>query len=310
VIRWLLARIKGYRFSDEDLMSQLLDQVYGDLEPAVAELLGACLELEFYLVALGFAKFCRSAGHEVCLPEFSDADDDAAVGNADDSSRRILHGLFNPWLLAQGVKTIPFDDEQPDARCTVILTGPNSGGKTRYLQALAVSQLLGQVGLFVPASKARLLWVEQIFLSLLERAEANQEEGRLGMELLRIRHVFETSGQHSLIVMDELCSGTNPSEGEQIFDMVLLLLDELRPQVLISTHFLDFAERLAAQERPRLSFLQVELGPGDVPTYQFVPGVARTSLARNTAARLGVTQDELLELVERHRKQKSSVPSS
>jgi len=295
-LRSLLGLLKGYRFSEDDVMSQVLDQLFGDLESAVVELLGFSLQVEFYLASLGFRRLARAKGHEVSLAEFGPSEPEAGP------TLRRLDGLFNPWLLLQGVSAVPFDDVLPDARSTLILTGPNSGGKTRYLQALAVSQLLGQVGTYVPARAARLIWVQQLFLSLIEQSSASQEEGRLGMELLRIRHVFETSGPDSLIVMDELCSGTNPSEGEQIFDMVLGLLSELGPQVLISTHFLDFAARLAAEERPRLYFRQVELGPRDVPTFHFVPGVARTSLARNTAARLGVTRDELLALVEARRR--------
>ena len=58
------------------------------------------------------------------------------------------------------------------------------------------------------------------------------------------------------------------------------------------------AARLAEDRPiPRLEFLQVELGERDLPTYGFVPGVARTSLAQRTAARLGVTRDELLGLI-------------
>jgi DNA mismatch repair protein MutS2 len=290
-LRSLLALFKGYRFSEDDVMSQVLDQSFGDLEGAVAELIGCSVQLEFYLASLGFRRLARARGYEVSLASFENTD------------VRRLDGLFNPWLVMQGVKAVCYDDLLPDARSTLILTGPNSGGKTRYLQAIAVSQLLGQAGTYVPARAADLLWVDQMFLSLLEGANASQEEGRLGMELLRIRHVFETSGPNSLIVMDELCSGTNPSEGEQIFDMVLGLLAELRPQVLISTHFLDFAARLASDERAHLYFRQVELGPHDVPTFRFVPGVARTSLARNTATRLGVTRDELLSLVEARKRE-------
>src|SRR5688572_5577426 len=299
-LRSLLGLLKGYRFSEDDVMSQVLDQVFGDLEGAVAELLGCSVQLEFYLASLGFRRLARARGYEVSLADFGPSEDGS--GTSAGSSARSLQGLFNPWLVLQGVSAVPYDDTVTDARATMILTGPNSGGKTRYLQAIAVSQLLGQVGTYVPASSARLIWVEQMFLSLLEGASAAQEEGRLGMELLRIRHVFETSGPSSLIVMDELCSGTNPSEGEQIFDMVLGLFAELRPQVLISTHFLDFAARLASEDRPHLYFRQVELGPHDVPTFRFVPGVARTSLARNTATRLGVTKDELLALVEAHKR--------
>lgn len=292
--RRVLSLLKGYRFSEEDVMSQLLDQVFSDLEDVVVDCLGVAAELEFYLAGMSFRDFAQSKGQEVCLPEFADED-----------GARELEASFNPWLLLQPGGVVPCNMKQAPGRCTLIVTGPNSGGKTRLLQSLAMTQLLGQVGMFVPARRARLLWVDQLFLSLLERVEAGQKEGRLGMELVRIRKVFESSGARSLIIMDELCSGTNPSEGEQIFEMVLDLLEELRPQVVISTHFLDFAGRLDQEKRPYLRFLQVELGPRDVPTYHFVPGVAETSLARNTAARLGVTREELLALVERHRTARS-----
>ena len=180
----------------------------------------------------------------------------------------------------------------------VILTGPNSGGKTRLLQAIALCQLLGEAGLFVPAREAEMPRVSGLFVSLLEEARADQPEGQLGMELMRIRRMFEQLEVGSLVLLDELCSGTNPSEGEEIARLVISLLPELGAQVFVTTHLLQFAARLA-EERPvaPLAFLQVELDPHERPTYGFVPGVARTSLAHKTAARLGVTRDELAELV-------------
>ena len=104
----------------------------------------------------------------------------------------------------------------------------------------------------------------------------------------------------AMVILDELCSGTNPSEGEEIFELVVTLLTELRPQAFVTTHFLTFAERLERGGRvDALRTLQVELGAGERPTYQFVPGVAKTSLAHRAAERLGVTRDELKSLVER-----------
>lgn len=290
--RRVVSLMKGYRFSEEDVMSQLLDQVFSDLEEEVVSLLGISRHVEFYLRALGFRTLAEERGLEVCLPEFSQG---AVQG-------RKLLGLFNPWLCAQGVAVVPCDLIQDEARVTTIITGPNSGGKTRLLQSLAVTQLLAQGGLPVPAKEAKIPLVEQLYLSLLEHADANQVEGRLGLELMRIRQVFETSGPKSLVIMDELCSGTNPSEGERIFEMVLDLFRELGPEVVISTHFLDFAARLEAEGREALEFLQVEIGSRELPTYQFVEGVADTSLARNTAARLGVTREELLGLIESHKR--------
>jgi DNA mismatch repair protein MutS2 len=119
-------------------------------------------------------------------------------------------------------------------------------------------------------------------------------EGSLGTELLRIRDLFERLEVGGLVVVDELCSGTNPSEGEEIFELVMGLLAELRAQAFVTTHFLRFASRLEAERPvPRLAFLQVLLDAREVPTYRFEPGVAKTSLARQTAERLGVTREEI-----------------
>ncbi len=138
-----------------------------------------------------------------------------------------------------------------------------------------------------------------LVVSLIEEARADQHEGRLGTELLRIRALFERLPPGAMVILDELCSGTNPSEGEEIFELVVRMLSRLRPQALITTHFLAFAARLERENRiGELRFLQVELGVDDRPTYQFVPGVARTSLAGQAAARLGVTGEQLLALVE------------
>jgi DNA mismatch repair protein MutS2 len=101
-----------------------------------------------------------------------------------------------------------------------------------------------------------------------------------------------------VIVLDELCSGTNPSEGEEIFRLVIQLLSELHPQLWLTTHFLQFADRLQDEAAALgLAFLQVELDSAEHPTFRFVPGVAKSSLAGQTAERLGVTWKELGALV-------------
>jgi DNA mismatch repair protein MutS2 len=79
------------------------------------------------------------------------------------------------------------------------------------------------------------------------------------------------------------------------------MLTRLKPQALITTHFLAFAARLEKEKKiTELRFLQVELGPDHKATYQFIPGVARTSLAGQAASRLGVTGDQLMALIERN----------
>jgi DNA mismatch repair protein MutS2 len=179
-----------------------------------------------------------------------------------------------------------------------VITGPNSGGKTRLLQALGLCQLLAQSGMFAPAAAANLSLTEGMFVSLIHESHADAREGRLGTELLRIRRLFENLSVGSLVLLDELCSGTNPSEGEEIFELVVCLLAEMKPLAFISTHFLQFAARLRAEAKSdALEFLQAELDAKLEPTYRFVGGVASTSLAQKTAERLGVTREALHQLV-------------
>lgn len=175
-----------------------------------------------------------------------------------------------------------------------VVTGPNSGGKTRLLQAVGLTQILGQSGLFAPCRSARLRLAPDLFASIVELDRADQREGRLGTELVRLRTLFDTAPPGAVVLLDELCSGTNPSEAIEIVETVLKLLGRLRPLALVTTHFLDFAGDLDRNAAiPGLAFLQAEVHDEGEPTYRFVPGVAATSLAVGTARRLGIAFDDL-----------------
>ncbi|MDQ3036711.1 MAG: DNA mismatch repair protein [Myxococcota bacterium] len=291
VFSWL----RGYRYGESEIVVRLLEEVFAPLADDVVELLAITGALELYLAAMGFRDLAIENGLAVSLPEIVAA----PPIDTSETAERTIEGLFNPLLFLQGVTPKPCDVPIARHDALVVITGPNSGGKTRLLQSLALTQLLGQVGIFVPAAKARLVRAPKLFLSLVVDGDAAQVEGRLGTELLRIRQLFEQLEPGSLAILDELCSGTNPMEGESIFELVVSLLPRLRPQVFVSTHFLGLAARLE-RDRPveSLAFLQVELDRDEKPTFQFVPGVATTSLAHKVAARLGVTREELQGLVD------------
>ncbi|HTM45598.1 MAG TPA: DNA mismatch repair protein [Polyangiaceae bacterium] len=290
--RWLAKFelfLRGFRFGDGEVMARLLDAVYEGVRAEFVALVQLCADVEFYLGALGFHQRATTAGLSLCLPDLDSAQ----------SPREIL-GLFNPLLLGAGITPVPCDIQTDRHESTLLVTGPNSGGKTRLLQAIGLSQVLAQAGLFVPAKKARLALAPALVVSLIQEVRVDQTEGRLGMELLRIRSLFERLPPGAMVILDELCSGTNPSEGEEIFELVVRMLALLTPQAFITTHFLTFAARLQQQAKiPNLRFLQVVLGSDDRPTYQFASGVAQTSLAGQAAARLGVTGEQLLALIEK-----------
>ena len=282
---------RGYRAREREILGRLLYGVFDGIQRPLIGLFQIQLDLEVLLAALSFRDKAQQKGLAVCLPTLGES-----VGLK-------IRALFNPFLLDEDLAPVPCDLDAGRG-AIVVITGPNSGGKTRLLQALGLCQVLAQSGFYAPAASATLCYTEGLFVSLIHEAHANAKEGRLGTELLRIRRLFEQLSVGSLVLLDELCSGTNPSEGETIFELVVSLLAEVRPLAFISTHFLQFAGRLQRERtHETLDFLQTELDERLEPTYQFVPGVASTSLAQKTAERLGVTREALHKLVVQHQQE-------
>ena len=283
----LKAFFVGSNLSQKTIVQGVLHRVFEEVAPSLVSLVQIAAHLELYLASIGFRDRLRSAGLPSCL---------AQLGNG---SKIHLEDLSNPLLLGEHLQPVPCRLALDDDAALTLVTGPNSGGKTRLLQSLGISQLLAQSGLYVPALHAQLPIVKGMFVSLVETETADQAEGRLGRELLRIRSLFAHVGSPSLVILDELCSGTNPTEGVEIFSLVLRLLERMKAGAFVSTHFLDFARELEhGRPLPRLQFLQVEPGEEASSTYQFIPGVAASSLAQETAQRLGVTFDQLSQLID------------
>jgi DNA mismatch repair protein MutS2 len=279
--------LKGYRITEGEVLDRWVDHVFDGIVhclPVLVQLMG---DLDVVQAALAFDATCAERRLPTCFAELTD---DAGAG--------AFLALYNPLLFASGIVPVCCDVQVSACGVTTLVTGPNSGGKTRLLQALGLAQLLAQGGFPVPAGSARLRRVPGIFASLTQENRAAQPEGRLATELLRIRMLFERAEFGSLLLVDELCSGTSPSEGEELFRLVLEVIAELEASSFVSTHFLSFAAQLARGDAEiALACLQVELDADERPTHKFVKGVATTSLAHKTAARLGVTRDELRGLI-------------
>jgi DNA mismatch repair protein MutS2 len=288
--RWtemLRLRWRGSAFTQRALVNRVILDVYRRIAPTFSTLVQLIGHIEVYLMTREFAARARRGGLAVCL---ADVRPGAAM---------TLRGLFNPLLLQTQGPPVSCDLAPHSNEAVTVVTGPNSGGKTRLLQALGLVQLLGQSGLYVPAKEAHLPLASSMFASLVHQDGADLTEGRFGTELLRIRTLFRGVMPGAVVFIDELCSGTNPSEAAEIISMVLRLLRKLSPHAFITTHFLDLAKNL--EDDPPigdLEFLQVEIDERQASTYQFVPGVATTSLAVGTAQRLGVDFERLAQAID------------
>jgi DNA mismatch repair protein MutS2 len=278
---------RRYDLGSEEISERLVMSVWHEMIPAVARIVQLTCHLELFLVSRSFAADAWSRGLAVSLPTIEPG---AALE---------IKALFNPLLLALTDSPVPTDLSMSATSPIHLVTGPNSGGKTRLLQAVGLAQVLTHCGLYAPCARATMPLAAGLFASIVEFDRADQSEGRLGTELVRLRSLFESVPPGSVILLDELCSGTNPSEAIEIVDMVLRLLRQIRPFALVTTHFLDFANQLQHRSpHDGLAFLQAEVDNQRGATFRFIPGVASTSLAVGTAERLGVTFEELENLLD------------
>ena len=278
--------LRGYPMGSREIVNRLVLDMYMKITPALSTLVQVLGHLEVYLTARTFARRATSRGLQVAPAEITEG-------------ALQLDGLFNPLLLEMDQPPVPCTVRLQTRSALTLVTGPNSGGKTRLLQGIGLAQVMGQAGLYVPASSARMPIANGLFASLVYRDVADQLEGRLGTELIRIRNLFQAVGPGSLILLDELCSGTNPSEAAEIVVTVLRLLEKLNPIAFVTTHFLDLARKLESSPPVQnLGSLQVQINEQQRSTYQFVRGVADTSMAVGTARRLGVDFEQLSQLID------------
>lgn len=229
---------------------------------------------------LSFYRYSHSFGSETVLPEIVD------------SERHSLHvtGARNPVLAKANAAYVPNDVLLDDTGRLLVITGPNSGGKTAYCKTVAQIQLLGQIGCYIPAIAARLVPAEHIFYQVPDPGHLDEGMGRFGHELKRTREIFFNSTGRSLVVLDELSEGTTFEEKMELSEYVLAGFYKLGASTLLVTHNHELCERL--QEKGMGRYLQGEfLSQG--PTYRLIPGVSRVSHADRVAAALGFSKEDV-----------------
>jgi len=130
----------------------------------------------------------------------------------------------------------------------LIITGPNSGGKTAYCKTVAQIQLLGQTGCYVPATIARLALVDHLYDQIPDPGRLEAGIGRFGYELKRTREIFFNSTSCSLVILDELSEGTTFEEKMSLSEYILKGFKELCASTLLVTRNHELCERLQCEE--------------------------------------------------------------
>ncbi len=244
--------------------------------PAVAETIDALGQLD---ELLSFIKFAEAFGGNKVLPELLEAPHHQI--NLEDARNPVL-GKQNPDYVG--------NDFVLDEDKMVLVTGPNSGGKTAFCKTITQIQLLAQIGCYVPAKSARLTVADRIFYQAPDISHLDDGEGRFGTELKRTKDIFLASSPKSLVVLDELSEGTTFEEKMESSSNVLNGFYRKGNSTILITHNHQLVDHFVAQRigLPR----QVEFA-NDAPTYKLIEGISRVSHADRVAKKIGFSKEDI-----------------
>jgi DNA mismatch repair protein MutS2 len=190
-------------------------------------------------------------------------------------------------------KIVPLDLELTAGHRVLIVTGPNAGGKTVSLKTLGILTLTAQCGLPIPAAPgSRLPFFERLVATVGDEQDLLADRSTFSGRLLRLKEVWEGAGPDSLILVDELGSGTDPEEGSALAIALLEGLLGKGSLGIITTHLAQLAA--AALEMGGASCAAMEFDPETGrPTFRLLPGPPGGSEALALARRLGLPAEWL-----------------
>src|SRR5574337_459544 len=207
---------------------------------------------------LSFYRYAKTFSSPTVLPTLVDSDRHTLA----------LKAVRNPILGKGNADYVPNDIHLDGVKLTFV-TGPNGGGKTAFCKTVAQTQLLAQIGCYVPAEQAKLSVADRIFYQVPESNSLTDREGRFGTELQRTKAIFFASSPRSLVILDELAEGTTYQEKLEISHTILGGFHQVGNNTILVTHNYELAEQF--HKRDVGLYRQVEFVHG-APTHRLVEG--------------------------------------
>lgn len=254
----------------ERILRELSDSI-GTCAEEVAGNIAIAAEVDLLMAKARFARRTRSVEPQIA------ADGPRAALRLVDARHPLL-----------GDKAVPLSVEVGKDFSGLVITGPNTGGKTVALKTIGLLSLMAQAGLPVPAAKETCLPVlDGVFVDIGDEQSIEQTLSTFSWHVGNIVRIIGSATPRSLVLLDELGTSTDPAQGSALARAILRHFLALGTKTVATTHFSDlkaFAHSTPGLENASLDFDPVTLAP----TYHLTTGVPGGSNALATASRLGL----------------------
>ena len=210
------------------------------------------------------------------------------------SRRLILYAARHPLLLEKygdPQKVVPLHLRVGETFQTLVITGPNAGGKTVALKTVGLCVLMARMGLHIPASADTEIGVMgRVFVDIGDQQSIEHDLSTFTSHMVNLRRILQEATAGDLVLIDEIGSGTDPEEGSAIAMAALSQLNRRQVLTVVTTHhgaLKVFAHNTPGVENGSMVFNLDTLEP----TYEFRPGVPGASYAFEIARRIGLQED-------------------
>jgi DNA mismatch repair protein MutS2 len=283
------------RLLDEELaeihriLIEMTQRIGAQAEPIVAAV-DVLAELELQFAKASFAEDYNCV--EAKLSGYVEGPDGEEKSGAPSPATRLLlhnarHPLLERNLKLKGVGVVPISVELEGAQRQLVITGPNTGGKTVSLKTVGLLALMAQSGIPVPADRAEVPVFDTVLADIGDYQSIEQNLSTFSAHVTNIDFISRTATANSLVLLDELGSATDPEEGAALAVAIAIHFGRIGCMTVISTHHTSL--KVYGANTPGV--LNASVGFNDAtlqPTYELKVGVPGASAGINIAQRLGL----------------------